>query len=94
MENSERTNESSSERQPLSEEVVRKLDKVHHEALRTGIVTSSDLIEAYRSSLGLENTNRVSFLFGVGLIVTFAIATPIFCEISQFLLGVRCFCVQ
>ncbi|XP_018795000.1 PREDICTED: uncharacterized protein LOC108972721 isoform X2 [Bactrocera latifrons] len=48
-------------RESLGEDFVRKLDALHNDALRTGLVTTSDLQEAYRKSRDADlNPNKIN----------------------------------
>ncbi|ALC42997.1 CG2211 [Drosophila busckii] len=79
-------------RDRLGDEFVAKLDELHLNALRTGLVSRADLQEAYRKARDMDtNSNRLSLLWLLGIIFFILVATPVFYETISFLLGVRCF---
>ncbi|XP_023180048.1 uncharacterized protein LOC111605628 [Drosophila hydei] len=79
-------------RERLGDNFLDKLDELHLNALRTGLVSRADLQEAYRNSRDMNtNQNRLNFLWLLGIIFFILVATPVFYETISFLLGVRCF---
>lgn len=79
-------------RKRLGDDLVDKLDELHLNALRTGLVSTGDLQEAYRKAREVNtNQNRLNFIWLLGIIFFIMVATPVFFETISFLLGVRCF---
>ncbi|XP_036327500.1 uncharacterized protein LOC118740113, partial [Rhagoletis pomonella] len=79
-------------RETLGEDFVRKLDALHDDALRTGLVTTADLQEAYRKSRDTDrDPNKINLWYVLGILAFIMIVTPVFYELITFLLGVRCF---
>ncbi|XP_001352447.3 uncharacterized protein [Drosophila pseudoobscura] len=79
-------------RERLGEDVTARLDALHLNALRTGLVSVEDLQEAYRKTRDINrNPNRLNHLWLVGIVFFIMVATPVFYETISFLLGVRCF---
>ncbi|CAD7006062.1 uncharacterized protein LOC101448387 [Ceratitis capitata] len=79
-------------RAALGEDFARKLDALHDDALRTGLVTTSDLQEAYRKSREADlNPNKINLWYVLGILTFIMVLTPLFYEVITFLLGVRCF---
>lgn len=79
-------------RERLGDDFVSKLDELHLNALRTGLVTTGDLQEAYRKAREINtNQSRLNLLWLLGIIFFIMVATPVFYETISFLLGVRCF---
>ncbi|XP_037933328.1 uncharacterized protein LOC119668358 [Teleopsis dalmanni] len=76
----------------LGKKFIEKLDALHDGAIRTGLVTTADLQEAYRKSREIEqNPNLTNIWYGLGIMAFIMVATPLFYEIITFLLSVRCF---
>lgn len=84
-------NEEAQEENRWTDELAERLNILHNATMRTGRVTNADLYEAYRVSLEAERPNRIHMFYAFGLVLFVMVATPILCEVFQFLLGVRCF---
>lgn len=78
-------------RDRLSPSIRQKLDKLHDEALKSPLVTRNDLCRAFQQSIENERINRVNLFFALGIILFVLIVTPVFFQIFQFLITVRCF---
>lgn len=78
-------------RERLGDDLIDKLDRLHDGALRTGVVTASDLRMAYRKSLEQEQRNHLNPWYAIGILLFIMLATPVFFGTIHFILGVRCF---
>lgn len=79
-------------RERLGEDFTAKLDELHRNSLRTGLVSKQELEEAFRKTRDVDhNPNRLNLLWLMGIIFFILVATPVFYETISFLLGVRCF---
>ncbi|KAH8303659.1 hypothetical protein KR018_009776, partial [Drosophila ironensis] len=79
-------------RQRMGPDLADKLDTLHRNALRTGLVSGEELQEAFRNTRDVDhNPNRLNVLWLLGIMFFIMVATPFFYETISFLLGVRCF---
>lgn len=79
-------------RERLGPDFAAKLDALHRNALRTGLVSIEELQEAFRKTRDIgHNPNRLNLLWLLGIMFFIMVATPVFYETISFLLGVRCF---
>lgn len=78
-------------RDRLSPSIRQKLDKLHYEVLVKTSVTKHELQRAFQNSIENERSNRVNLFIALGILVFVLIVTPVFFQIFQFLITVRCF---
>lgn len=75
----------------LSPSIRQNLDKNYEEALKTRKVTKTELFVAFQQSIESERINRVNLFVCLGIVLFVLFVTPVFFQIFQFLISVRCF---
>ncbi|XP_033158015.1 uncharacterized protein LOC117139659 [Drosophila mauritiana] len=79
-------------RERLGPDLSDQLDALHRNVMRTGLVSTQELEEAFRKTRDMDhNPNRLNLLWLLGIVFFIMVATPVFYETISFLLGVRCF---
>lgn len=79
-------------RERLGPDLADQLDALHRNVMRTGLVSTQELEEAFRKTHDMDhNPNRLNLLWLLGIVFFIMVATPVFYETISFLLGVRCF---